>query len=184
MACEAAMARTDNPVPDVLAPGLDLVFVGINPGHASARAGHHFANPQNGFWRLLHEAGFTPRRLRPSEERELLASGLGITNLVGRESGGVADLEAADFARGRKVLARKIRRFRPRSVVFVGITAYRAFRGARGAVRCGEQEPFEGARVFVVPNPSGRNAHFRPSEMRSLFAGVAKALRSARLTRR
>ena len=166
------------PVPDVIAPGLDVLFVGINPGFASARAGHHFANPANPFWRLLHESGFTSRRFAPSEGRGLLAEGLGITNLVARETAGVADLTRADLEAGREILARKIRRHRPRAVVFVGLTAYAAFQRVRGGkVACGERpEGIAGARVFVVPNPSGRNAHFTYAQMRAAFRGVAEAL--------
>jgi TDG/mug DNA glycosylase family protein len=175
------------PVPDVIAPGLDALFVGINPGFASARAGHHFANPANPFWRLLHESGFVDRHLTPAEERDLLDRGLGITNLVARATAGVADLTRDDLDRGRDTLMRKIRRYRPRAVVFVGLTAYAAFerrsrpRAVRAAPRrrvvCGEQpDRFAGARVFVVPNPSGRNVHFTPIEMRAAFRDVARAL--------
>jgi TDG/mug DNA glycosylase family protein len=169
-------------VPDVIASGLDALFVGINPGFASARAGHHFANPANPFWTLLHESGFVDRQLAPAEERELLERGLGITNLVARATAGVADLTRADLDEGREVLVRKIRRYRPRAVVFVGLTAYAAFdrrRMARAARRviCGEQpDRLAGARVFVVPNPSGRNAHFTRRQMRTAFRGVARAL--------
>jgi TDG/mug DNA glycosylase family protein len=180
--------RARGRVPDVIAPGLDALFVGINPGFASARAGHHFANPANPFWRLLHESGFVHRRLAPSEERELLAAGLGITNLVARETAGVSDLTRGDFDRGRDILIEKVRRFRPHALVFVGLTVFAAFdrrkpspRGAaaakRGRVVCGEQdERFEGARVFVVPNPSGRNAHFTYGEMKAAFRAVVVAL--------
>ena len=177
------------PVADVIAPGLEALFVGINPGHASARAGHHFANPANPFWSLLHESGLLGRRLTPAEERVLLDHGLGITNLVARATGGVADLTRDDLERGREALARKIRRYRPRAVVFVGLTAYAAFERRRRAratprspmarrrARCGEQpDRFAGARVFVVPNPSGRNAHFTRLEMRAAFRAVARAL--------
>jgi len=169
------------PVPDVIAPGLDALFVGINPGFASARAGHHFANPANPFWSLLCESGFVERRLTPAEERVLLDRGLGITNLVARATAGVADLTRADVDEGRDVLARKIRRHRPRAVVFVGLTAFAAFdrrKRARGArVVCGEQpDGFAGARVFVVPNPSGRNAHFTRRQMLTAFRAVARAL--------
>src|SRR5688572_10940125 len=122
------------PVRDVIAPGLDALFVGINPGLASARAGHHFANPANPFWRLLHESGFMGRRLAPSEGRGLLEVGLGITNLVARETPGAADLTRDDLEAGCVVLARKIRRYRPRAVVFVGLSVYAAFRrGEDGA---------------------------------------------------
>jgi len=164
----------------VIAPALDALFVGINPGVASARAGHHFANPANPFWRLLHASGFTSHQLAPSEDRELLAQGLGITNLVSRSTAGVADLSALDLSLGRDALARRIRRYRPRAVVFVGVTAYAAFerrKRAAGRIACGEQaRRFAGARVFVVPNPSGRNAHFTRAQMRAAFRGVARAL--------
>jgi double-stranded uracil-DNA glycosylase len=175
-------SRLRGKVPDVIAPGLDVLFVGINPGLASARAGHHFANPANPFWKLLHESGFVQRRLAPAEGALLLEAGLGITNLVARESAGVADLTRADFEEGRAALLRKLARFRPRAIVFVGLTAWAAFRrgdrtGARDRVLCGEQaERLAGARVFVVPNPSGRNAHFSYPQMRAAFHGVAQAL--------
>jgi double-stranded uracil-DNA glycosylase len=197
--------RGRGPVPDVIAPGLDVLFVGINPGFASARARSHFANPANPFWRLLHASGFVDRSLGPGEQRELLKHGLGITNLVPRATAGVADLMREDLERGREALARKVRRYRPKAVVFVGLTAYAAFvrprrvsrrrRGqrplassatgpvmadrdaARRRISCGEQpERFAGARVFVVPNPSGRNAHFSPARMQMAFRDVARAV--------
>lgn len=164
----------------MIEPGLDVLFVGINPGLASARAGHHFANPANPFWRLLHESGLVDLRLMPAEERLLLDQGLGITNLVARVTAGVADLTRDDIGSGREVLVRKIRRYRPRAVVFVGLTAYAAFerrRRKQGRVGCGEQTVrFAGTRVFVVPNPSGRNAHYTYDEMLAAFRDVARAL--------
>ncbi|WP_394835092.1 mismatch-specific DNA-glycosylase [Pendulispora rubella] len=164
-------------MPDVIAHELDVLFVGINPGFASARAGHHFANPANGFWRLLHESGFTPRRFVPSEQRELLTLGIGITNVVSRVTAGVKDVTREDFAEGRLALAQKIAHWKPKSVVFVGVTAYRAFRGTRGPIACGEQaEGLGRARVFVLPNPSGRNAHYSYADMLELYRGVARAL--------
>lgn len=169
------------PLRDVAGPGMDVLFVGINPGVMSGRAGHHFANPANGFWPLLHDAGFTPRRLRPEEDRTLLDYGLGVTNLVARTTAGVADLERREMVDGGAVLARKVRRWRPKAVVFVGLTAYDAFSRWRGnkarRVTCGEQaETLEGARVFVVPNPSGRNAHFTYAEMKAIYRRVARAV--------
>ncbi|WP_394845628.1 mismatch-specific DNA-glycosylase [Pendulispora brunnea] len=172
----ASVHRRD-PVPDIIADDLDVLFVGINPGFASARAGHHFANPANGFWRLMHEGGFTQRRFLPSEGRELLAQGIGITNIVARETAGVKDLTREDFDEGRRILERKIARFRPKAVVFVGVTVYRAFRGDTSAITCGEQpERIAGARVFVVPNPSGRNAHYRYEDMLAFFRDAASQL--------
>lgn len=165
--------------------GLDVLFVGINPGFASARAGHHFANPSNGFWPLLHEAGFTPRRLSAREDRKLLGYGLGVTNLVARTTAGVSDLTREEMRAGAEILARKIRRWRPKAVVFVGLMAYGAFarRDGRkgGRITCGEQpDALEGARIFVVPNPSGRNAHFTRREMKAIYRRVARALASSR----
>jgi TDG/mug DNA glycosylase family protein len=172
--------RKRAPVPDIIAPGLDVLFVGINPGLASARAGHHFANPVNPFWRLLHESGLTPERLTPDRGRELLRLGLGITNLVARATPGSSDLTRRDFEEGRSVLARKIRRYRPRAVIFVGLTAYAAFargRKARAPIPCGKTlEEIAGARVFVVPNPSGRNAHYTYSQMLEIFLRVSDAV--------
>ena len=161
---------------------LDVLFVGINPGFFSARAGHHFANPANGFWPLLYESGFTPRRLTAQEDGLLGRYGLAITNLVARPTAGVADLTREEMAAGAAALALKVRRRRPRAVVFVGIVGYAAFarwRGDRGRrrVACGEQpERLDGARVFVVPNPSGRNAHFTRAQMRAHYRHAARAL--------
>jgi TDG/mug DNA glycosylase family protein len=174
-------------LPDVIAPDLDVLFVGINPGLMSAREGHHFANPANGFWRLLHESGFTSRRLTPHEDGELLEERLGITNLAARATPGVSDLTREDLERGAATLARKIERHRPRAVVFVGLTAYAAFtrwrarvsgrRGPSLRTACGEQAvAIAGARVFVLPNPSGRNAHFTYRQMLAHFTAAAQRL--------
>ena len=160
----------------MVAPGLDAIFVGVNPGIVSARAAHNFANPSNGFWRLMHESGLVPRRLAPHEEGELIAHGLGLTNLVDRVTRGVSDLTPADLERGRVSLAARLAVLRPRAVGFVGVTAYRAFAGVKGVVVCGEQEAIDAARVFVVPSPSGRNAHYRYEDMLGFFRGVARAL--------
>jgi len=171
--------RTAQPVPDVIRPGLRLLLVGINPGQISARDRAHFANPANPFWRLLHDSGLVPRRFEPGEQRELLAHGLGITNLVSRASASASELGPSDYERGRRELDRKLRRHRPRAVAFVGVTAYRSFAklSASQRVVCGEQAVrLHGARVFVLPNPSGRNAHYRYSEMLALFRGCKRAL--------
>lgn len=165
--------------PDILAPKLEALFVGANPGLVSAQKGHNFANPGNGFWRLMHESGLVPKRLRPDEEAELLLYGIGLTNLVGRATRGVMDLGREDYARGRIELADKIRKYKPRRVVFVGITVCRSYfdKKASEPIDCGEfKENVFGARVFVVPNPSGRNAHFSYAEMLAAFRFVAKAM--------
>src|SRR5262245_8202544 len=116
-------------VPDVLAPGLRVVFCGINPGRASAAAAAHYANPRNDFWRLLHAAGFTPRVLRPADQRELLRHGCGLTNAAPRTTPGSGDLRRADFAGAAPRLARLAARLRPGLIAFVGKEAYRGVFG-------------------------------------------------------
>lgn len=146
---------------DIAAPGLDVLFVGINPGRKSAAAGHNFAGPGNHFWRLLFEAGFTPRLLAPHEEDELLRSGVGITNVVARASRGEHELTWAELAEGGAALRDKVARWRPRVVALLGKNVYRAYAGLRrGAdVKWGVQpvSVVEGVVDFVAPNPSGRS---------------------------
>lgn len=162
---------------DVLRDGLRVVFVGINPDPLSARRAHHFSHPSNAFWRLLHEGGFTRRRLDPDEERLLLGEGIGVVNLSQRISSGSSSLSRDDIERGRVALRRKLARHRPEAVVFVGITAYRMFAGVRGHIAPGEQPTrIFGARVFVVPHPSGRNVHYRRDEMLEQWKAIARAL--------
>ncbi|ADU50624.1 5-formyltetrahydrofolate cyclo-ligase [Thermaerobacter marianensis DSM 12885] len=148
-------------VPEVLVPGLAAVFVGLNPGRASATAGHHFAGPNNLFWRLLHEAGFVPRVLRPEEDGLLPRWGLGVTNVVPRATQGEADLTWDELAAGGAVLREKMARVRPRLVVLLGKQVYRAYAGlARTArVEWGPQprESVPGVREFAAPNPSSRS---------------------------
>lgn len=171
--------RPNQVTPDVLAHGLEALFVGANPGLVSAQRGHNFANPGNGFWRLMHESGLVARRLLPEEEMDLLQYGLGLTNLVARATRGVMDLGADDYAGGREQLTVKIREYAPKRVVFVGITVCRHYfdKKASFSIKCGEfGERIFNARVFVVPNPSGRNAHFSYAEMLEAYRVVAKDL--------
>jgi double-stranded uracil-DNA glycosylase len=148
---------TPSAVPDVLAPGLAVVFCGINPGRVSAAAGAHFANPRNDFWRLLHDAGFTPRLLAPEEQLEALRYGLGLTNAAYRTTPGSGDLRAADFAESAGRLERLADELRPRWLALVGKEAY------RGAFRerpdLGQQERRLGETLlFVLPSTSPANA--------------------------
>ena len=131
--------------------------------------GHHFARPGNRFWPTLHRAGFTPRQLHPSEQRQLLESGYGITNLVNRATASADQLAPQEFVGGRKRLAAKVARYRPGIVAFLGIGAYgHAFSVKR--TKIGRQrEPFEGAEVWVLPNPSGLNANYQLGELVRLF---------------
>lgn len=161
------------------ADGLRVLFCGINPGLMSAATGHHFARPGNRFWPVLHASGFTPRRLRPDEERELLTYGLGITNVVARASARADELSAEEFAGGGRVLEEKVARLRPRWLAVVGITAYRSAFGDRSA-RIGPQEHTIGAtRVWALPNPSGLNAHWSPAAMAEEYARLREAAASA-----
>jgi TDG/mug DNA glycosylase family protein len=146
-------------LPDYLAPGLDIIFVGINPGMQSARAGHYYANPRNPFWRLLHEAGLTPRQLRPDEDHLLPTFGYGITDIVKRPSQGVADLTAADFRRGRRILEEKLLACQPRIVCFNSKTGFVNFFGPEAFRRFGRQDVTIGSsRMFVTPSTSPANA--------------------------
>jgi double-stranded uracil-DNA glycosylase len=144
-------------VPDVLAPGLDVVFCGINPGRRSSAAGHHFANPRNDFWRLVHDAGLTPRRLAPREQLELPRYGFGLTNAAYRTTAGSSDLRRADFAGTRQRLDRLAAELRPRVIAFVGKEAYRGTFGDRPTL--GLQGRRLGATLlFVLPSTSPANA--------------------------
>ena len=144
-------------LPDVLAPALDVLFCGINPGFRSAAAGHHFANPRNDFWRLLADAGFTPRRLEPGEQLDLPRYGLGVTNAAARTTRGSGDLRRADFAGAAERLERIARELRPRFVAFVGKEAYRGAFDERAGLGLQDRRLAE-TRLFVLPSTSPANA--------------------------
>jgi TDG/mug DNA glycosylase family protein len=144
-------------VPDVLAPGLDVVFCGINPGRRSAAAGAHFANPRNDFWRLLADAGFTPRRLDPGEQRAVVDYGLGLTNAARRTTKGIGDLRRADFEGAAERLERLADDLRPRFLAFVGKTAYEGAFRAKPALGLQERRLDE-TQLFVLPSTSPANA--------------------------
>lgn len=160
----------------MIAPGLKVLFVGINPGLYSAATGHHFARPGNRFWPALHLAGFSRRLLRPSEQQELLKDGYGITNLVNRGTATADELLPAEFVAGRKRLAAKVRRFRPRAVAFLGVGAYCHAFGLKRAPIGAQAERFEGAEVWLLPNPSGLNANYQMPQLVKLF----RSLRNSR----
>jgi TDG/mug DNA glycosylase family protein len=148
---------TDSAVPDVLAPGLAVVFCGINPGRVSAAAGAHFANPRNDFWRLLHDAGFTPRLLSPAEQFDVVSFGLGLTNAAYRTTPGSGDLRRADFADSAARLSSLAEELRPRWLAFVGKEAYRG--AFRERPQLGAQKRLLGeTRLFVLPSTSPANA--------------------------
>jgi TDG/mug DNA glycosylase family protein len=149
------MTRSD--VPDVLAPGLRIVFCGINPGRVSAAAGAHFANPRNDFWRLLHAARLTPRLYEPQEQFDLLELGIGLTNAAYRTTPGSGDLRRADFEGSAQRLERLARDLEPQWLAFVGKEAYRGAFGERPALGV-QERTFGAARVFVLPSTSPANA--------------------------
>jgi TDG/mug DNA glycosylase family protein len=163
-------------VRDVIAPGLKVLFCGINPGLYSGAVGHHFARPGNRFWPVLHAAGFTPRRFSPFEERLLLEYGYGITNIVERATGSADELTDEELHAGAVRLTRKVRRYRPRIVAFLGVTAYRsAFRRPQAALGP-QQDTIAGAAIWVLPNPSGLNAHFQIDGLAKLFRRLLNLL--------
>jgi TDG/mug DNA glycosylase family protein len=178
---KAAYGRT---IPDLIAPGLDVLFCGINPGLYSAATGHHFARPGNRFWPALHAAGFTPVRLQPWQKGELLASGCGVTNLVARGTVAADELTVEELRAGRRRLERKVRRYQPTVVAVVGIGAYqKAF--DRPKARLGLQdETIAGAPIWVLPNTSGLNANHRPADFAAAFTSLKDFVTSRRRARR
>lgn len=161
-------------IPDVIAPGLDVLFVGINPGLWSGATGRHFARPGNRFWKAIHLAGFTPEVVAPSGQRELLGYGLGVTNLVERTTATAAELSADELREGGQRLLARVRRYHPRAVAFLGVSTYRiAF--DRPKARIGLQdEPIGESEVWVLPNPSGLNAHYQLPQLAEAYGQLRK----------
>ena len=177
-ACSACKTAVEpHPVADVVGRGLRVLFVGINPGIATARARQHFANPRNAFWTALHESGLVPRRLAPHEQKQLPQLGLGITNAVTRATPGSADVTKEDIAHGRARLAAVVRDAEPALLAFVGKEAYRMATGRKDAP-LGENEAWAGARTFVLPSTSPRNAHWTWEEKVAWFTRLRAALDS------
>ncbi|MFC4017692.1 G/U mismatch-specific DNA glycosylase [Micromonospora sp. GCM10011542] len=168
-------AAADRTIADVIAPGLAVLFVGINPGLWSAATGWHFARPGNRFWPALHRGGFTPRLLHPSEQDELPALGLGITNMAARASARADELSTEELLAGAAILTDKVARYRPRWVAVVGVTAYRIGFGRPKATFGPQPQALAGARLWVLPNPSGLNAHFTPATLGAAFAELRVA---------
>ena len=165
----------DKPLPDVIAPGLDVLFCGINPSLMSAARGHHFARPGNRFWPALHLAGLTPRRLSPDEDRELLGHRLGVTNVVDRPTRTAAELTAEELRSGARALADLVAEYRPRVLAVLGITAWRiAFDRPRAGTGL-QPERIGGATTWAVPNPSGLNAHAQLPDLARAYARLRPA---------
>ena len=156
-----------------------MLLVGINPGVRSSQVGHHFAGPSNRFWKLLYESRLVPEPVGFMDDDRLHEWGFGITNLIPRPTPGIDTLRPGEYVAGAKVLRRKIRRLKPEVVAFIGVTLFRSVFGRRPGqpVALGPQEErLEGARVFVLPNPSGRNANFSYGEMLEAFVELRRAL--------
>ncbi len=173
---EQVLSAYGRPVPDVIARGLDVLFCGINPGLYSGAIGHHFARPGNRFWRTLEASGFTDRVLSPYEERDLLGFGLGITNLVEGATARADELPPVALRDGATRLEAKVSRFGPRVVAMLGVTAYRvAF--ARPAAAVGIQPDRLGPSIlWVLPNPSGLNAHYQVPDLARAFGELRSSL--------
>ena len=163
-------------LPDLLAPNLDVVFVGINPGLKSARVGHYYAGPGNLFWRCLHESGLTPVRLQPEEDRRVLEFGIGITDCVPRPSRTASEVRRGEFRGAAPALREKLELYRPRVVCFNGLMGYRSTIDPEGQLGL-QAATLAGAKVFVVPSTSAANAGFTREERLDWFhrlAGVVK----------
>ncbi len=166
---EQLAAAVDKTVKDIIAPDLKVLFCGINPGLYTAAVGHHFARPGNRFWPALHAGGFTKSVLSPFDERELLKSGYGITNVVMRTTATADQLNKDEIVEGGKKLAAKVRRYRPKILAVLGLGAYRvAFNQPKANV--GRQlEMIESTTLWVLPNPSGLNANYQAADLAKLF---------------
>jgi len=156
----------------VIGPDLNVLFCGINPGLWSAATGHHFARPGNRFWPALHRSGFTPRQFRPDEQAGLLAQGLGITNLAARGTARADELTPTELVEGGAALVAKLHRYRPVWLAVLGVTAYRTAFRARGAKVGPQPGRLGGVRVWLLPNPSGLNAHYTPAQLAAEFAAL------------
>jgi TDG/mug DNA glycosylase family protein len=173
---EDLLAARNKTVKDVIAPGLKVLFCGINPGLYTAAIGHHFGRPGNRFWPALFAGGFTPRLFDPSEKHELLALGYGITNMVSRATLRADELTAEELRAGAKVVTRKVLKYKPRYLAVVGISSYRTAFDRPAAIVGPQTETIGETRLWVLPNPSGLNAHYRPQELAVVFRELRKAV--------
>jgi double-stranded uracil-DNA glycosylase len=177
---EAARDRLlDDVLPGPLDPSLRVLFSGINPGLVSAATGHHFARPGNRFWPALHGAGFTPRLLLPAEQWELAGLGLGVTNLVARATARADELTPTELVAGGERLRELVAQVRPAWLAVVGVTAYRTAFAAPKAVVGPQDERLDGTRVWVLPNPSGLNAHYQLPDLIAQYARLHAAAKSS-----
>lgn len=169
-------AAATKKLPDLIAPDLDILFCGINPGLYSTAVGHHFARPGNRFWPTLFAAGFTPRLFTGFDDREMLGLGYGLTNIVARTSAAAAELSPEELRAGAKVLARKLARYRPKLLAVVGFGAFRTAFDRQKAVGGLQADPIGATPVWLLPNPSGLNANHPPVELARRFADLRRYL--------
>jgi double-stranded uracil-DNA glycosylase len=162
-------------VADLIAPGLRVLFCGINPGLYTAAIGHHFGRPGNRFWPALHRSGFTPRQLAPWEEADLLGLGLGITNLVARTTAAASELSSAELQDGGSLLVAKLEEYRPNWLAMLGLGSYRAAFGRTTAAMGAQSERLGPSRVWLLPNPSGLNAHYRLNDLAAEFGRLGES---------
>jgi len=172
---EECLAAYGGMVPDLVAPGLPVLLCGINPSLMSAAIGHHFGNPANRLWSVLHLAGFTPRKLHPTESGELLGYGVGVTNLVARATATATELTADEVRAGVGPLCGLVDLYEPEYVAFLGLTSYRTAFGRPKAEVGPQPEPLGPSRVWLLPNPSGLNAHYQLPDLVRVFAELRAA---------
>jgi TDG/mug DNA glycosylase family protein len=169
------VVSTEVGLADVVANDLEVIFIGINPGLGSVLRGHNFATPSNRFWPALYRSGFTPELMRADQETDLLALGLGISNIVRRPTARAAELSRQELVDGGRDLARRVRKLRPRWLAMLGVTAYRvSFKDSEAQVGP-QSDEVGGARVWLLPNPSGLNAHYPPAALAAEFARFRRA---------
>jgi TDG/mug DNA glycosylase family protein len=169
----AAVGRT---IPDIIAPDLHILFCGINPSLYSAAVGHHFARPGNRFWPTLHGAGFSERLLTPFEDRNLLQRGYGLTNIVERATARADELNPEELLTGQQQLAAKVQHYRPRFLAVLGIGAYRTAFNQPKAVMGRQGDSLHGATIWVLPNPSGLNAHYQLDALKQTYRELLLAI--------
>lgn len=169
-------AAYNQEVPDIIAPHLKVLFCGINASIYSAAVGHHFARPGNRLWKTLHQAGFTHRLLSPAEDRQLLEYGYGMTNIVARATARADELDAAELRQGYATLVAKVKQFQPRYLAILGITAYRTAFGQRQAQIGPQRTTLGPTRIWVLPNPSGLNAHYQLNDLAQVYGALHREI--------
>nr|WP_250125234.1 G/U mismatch-specific DNA glycosylase [Chroococcidiopsis sp. CCMEE 29]UDM59091.1 double-stranded uracil-DNA glycosylase [Chroococcidiopsis sp. CCMEE 29] len=175
---EEIRAASGKTVPDIIAPDLQVLFCGINPSLYSAAVGHHFARPGNRFWRSLHTAGFTERLLAPFEDRNLLQFGYGLTNIVERATARADELDTEELVIGQQQLAAKVQHYRPQFLAVLGISAYRTAFNRPKAVMGKQDESLHRAIIWVLPNPSGLNAHYQLEDLKRVYRELLVSIKA------